>query len=98
MVSMFNGETKEVPCGLSVKISEELNSRIRSEIYLPESLRKTQNDNFSMSKTKDYEPNGSLAYNFHDTKQSWMVESWSKPKSQKHKEEPLDHLRNKIGM
>lgn len=39
-VSTYNGQCFEVPCGVSVKISEEMNNRIRDEIYLPESSRK----------------------------------------------------------
>ena len=39
-VSLFDGNVIEVPCGVSVKISEDLNKRIRDEILLPASVRR----------------------------------------------------------
>ena len=40
-VSIYDGCTVDVPCGVSVKISEDMNKRIRDETYLSESLRKS---------------------------------------------------------
>ena len=44
-VSTFDGRTVDVPCGLSVKISESLNKRVRDELHLPESLRRNDMTN-----------------------------------------------------
>ena len=39
-VSIFDGRTVDVPCGLSVKISESMNKRVRDELHLPAAFRR----------------------------------------------------------
>ena len=95
-VATYEGHMVDVPCGASVKISEEMNERIRNEIYLPESSRRSMT-------------NGHLAS--HEKKANMLQEHVNNGMSRKHHsrvgkrveiqeesdDEPTDRLRSKIG-
>ena len=52
-----------MPCGVSVKISEEMNNRIRDEIYLPESSRKHMTNGWagSIANSKEEDANNGFS-------------------------------------
>ena len=104
LVSRFDGITVEIPKGSSVRISDELHDRIRTEIFLPESSRRSFiNEAESSVSSMDERDTLAKSWTYGTKERSPVVISSNPLRHFKHKvpsekpKEPLDHLKTKIG-